>query len=109
MLSAKVVGERRIDLRKRDWIESNKHKRWIGFNEYCAYLHSRIDIVPTGGFKILVNYNPHYCAHFAGNPSYRPTFRSKWFISLIGALGSFIMMFQMAPLYALFAVVFATI
>jgi hypothetical protein len=69
MLSAKVVGERRIDLRKMDWIESKKHKRWIGFNEYCAYLHSRIDIVPTGGLKMLFNYDPHYCAHFTGNPS----------------------------------------
>jgi len=69
MLSAKVVGERRIDLRKMDWIESKKHKRWIGFNEYCAYLHSRIDIVPTGGLKMLFNYDPHYCRNFAGNPS----------------------------------------
>jgi len=69
MLSAKVVGERRIDLRKMDWIESNKNKRWIGFNEYCAYLHSRIDIVPTSGLKMLFNYDPHYCRHFAGNTS----------------------------------------
>ncbi|NOR67980.1 MAG: hypothetical protein GQ528_11555, partial [Woeseiaceae bacterium] len=69
MLSAKVVGERRIDLRKMDWIESNKNKQWIGFNEYCAYLHSRIEIVPTSGLKILFNYDPHYCAHFAGSPS----------------------------------------
>jgi hypothetical protein len=69
MLSAKVVGERRINLRKMDWIESNKNKRWIGFNEYCAYLHSRIDIVPTSGLKMLFNFNPHYCRHFAENPS----------------------------------------
>jgi len=69
MLSAKVVGERRIDLRKRDWIESNKHKRWIGFNEYCAYLHSKIEVIPARGLKMLFNYNPHYCAHFVRNPS----------------------------------------
>jgi len=41
--------------------------------------------------------------HFAGNPSYRPTFRSKWYLSLIGAVGSFVMMFQMAPMYAFIA------
>jgi hypothetical protein len=69
MLSAKVVGERRIDLRKMDWIESNKNKRWIGFNEYCAYLHSRIEVIPAGGLKMLFNYDPHYCRHFAKNPS----------------------------------------
>ncbi|MBW7992128.1 MAG: hypothetical protein FVQ84_19230 [Planctomycetes bacterium] len=69
MLSAKVVGERRIDLRKMGWIESNKNKRWIGFNEYCAYLHSRIEVIPAGGLKILFNYDPHYCRHFTRNPS----------------------------------------
>jgi hypothetical protein len=69
LLSAKVVGERRIDLRARDWIESNKNKRWMGFNEYCAYLHSQIDIIPTRGLKMRFNYNSHYCRHFARNPS----------------------------------------
>lgn len=69
MLSAKVVGERRIDLRKMDWIESNKNKRWIGFNEYCAYLHTRIEIIPAGGLNMLFDYDPHYCGHFAKNPS----------------------------------------
>jgi amino acid transporter len=44
-----------------------------------------------------------FLEHFAGNPSYRPTFRSKWYLSLIGAIGCFVMMFQMAPIYALFA------
>jgi hypothetical protein len=75
LLSAKVVGERRIDLRARDWIESNKNKRWMGFNEYCAYLHSKIDIIPVRGLKIFFNYDPHYCGHFAGNPS-------KWTLEL---------------------------
>ena len=36
--------------------------------------------------------------HFAGNPSYRPTFRSKWYLSLMGALACFIMMFQFRSL-----------
>lgn len=45
-----------------------------------------------------------FLEHFAGNPSYRPTFRSKWYISIIGAIGSFVMMFQMAPVYAVIAV-----
>jgi len=43
--------------------------------------------------------------HFAARPSYRPTFRSKWYLSLLGALMSVFLMFQMDPLYALVAVV----
>ncbi|MFQ5422062.1 MAG: amino acid permease, partial [Anaerolineae bacterium] len=46
-----------------------------------------------------------FLEHFAGNPSYRPTFRSKWYLSLIGAIASFVMMFQMAPVYAFLALV----
>ncbi|MCP5117272.1 MAG: amino acid permease, partial [bacterium] len=41
--------------------------------------------------------------HFAGNPSYRPTFRSHWYISAFGGVMCFMMMFQMQPGYALFA------
>lgn len=39
--------------------------------------------------------------HFAADPSYRPSFRSRWYMSLIGALGCFILMFQMNPLYSI--------
>ena len=43
--------------------------------------------------------------HFAGNPSYRPTFRSKWYLSLLGALASFFMMYKMQPVYAVLAII----
>ncbi|MFC1551993.1 amino acid permease [Candidatus Latescibacterota bacterium] len=43
--------------------------------------------------------------HFAGNPSYRPTFRSKWYFSLVGAVASIYMMFKMQPLYASLAII----
>ncbi|MBD3288325.1 amino acid permease, partial [candidate division KSB1 bacterium] len=46
-----------------------------------------------------------FLEHFAGNTSYRPTFRSKWYLSLIGALACFVMMFQMAPVYAILATI----
>jgi len=42
-----------------------------------------------------------FLEHFAGNPSYRPTFKAKWYISLIGAILCFGMMFQFSPFYAL--------
>lgn len=50
-----------------------------------------------------------FLEHFAGNPSYRPTFRTKWYLSLIGAVASFFMMFQMQPFYALLAIVFMSV
>jgi amino acid transporter len=42
---------------------------------------------------------------FAARPSYRPSFRSKWYVSLLGAVTSFLLMFQMDPLYAVVAIV----
>lgn len=42
-----------------------------------------------------------FLEHFAGNPSYRPSFRSKWYLSLAGSILCFVMMFQMSVVYAL--------
>ena len=28
-----------------------------------------------------------FLEHFAARPSYRPTFRSRWYLSLLGAVG----------------------
>ena len=44
-----------------------------------------------------------FLEYFAGNPSYRPTFRSRWYISLIGAVMCVLMMIQMSAVYALLA------
>jgi len=41
-----------------------------------------------------------FLEHFAARPGYRPSFRSKWYVSLFGALASLMLMFQMDPLYA---------
>jgi hypothetical protein len=67
--AAHVVGERRIDLRSRRWIEFRKHKRWIGFDEYCAYLHSTVDATTRDGLRVVFEYDPHYCRRFAERPS----------------------------------------
>lgn len=42
-----------------------------------------------------------FLEHFAARPSYRPSFRSKWYVSLLGAVMCLFLMFQMDPLYAL--------
>jgi amino acid transporter len=42
-----------------------------------------------------------FLQHFAADPSYRPTFRSRWFISLFGAIACFGLMFFMNAGYAI--------
>lgn len=46
-----------------------------------------------------------FLEHFAANPSYRPAFRTRWYLSLFGAIMCFLMMLQMSPLYAVLAIV----
>lgn len=42
--------------------------------------------------------------HFGASPSYRPTFRSHWVLSLIGFVFSVYLMFKMDSLYAILAI-----
>jgi len=42
--------------------------------------------------------------HFAADPSYRPSFRSRWYISLVGAVACVWLMFKMSPFYAALAI-----
>ena len=46
-----------------------------------------------------------FLEHFAARPSYRPTFHSRWYLSLLGAVGCLLLMFQMDPAYALAAII----
>jgi amino acid transporter len=41
-----------------------------------------------------------FLEHFAARPSYRPSFRSKWYLSLIGAVMCLVLMLQMDLLFA---------
>jgi len=47
-----------------------------------------------------------FLQHFAADPSYRPTFRSRWYLSLFGAVACFGLMFFMNAAYAFFALLF---
>lgn len=42
--------------------------------------------------------------HFGAEPSYRPTFKSRWYISLTGFLVCFLLMFQISIPYALLSI-----
>jgi len=50
-----------------------------------------------------------FLEHFAARPSYRPSFRSKWYLSFWGAILCLLLMFQMDPVYAVLAIVVMTI
>lgn len=43
--------------------------------------------------------------HFAADPAYRPDFKSKWYISLLGFILTNYLMFKMDPVYALASMV----
>ncbi len=49
-----------------------------------------------------------FLEHFAARPSYRPTFRSKWYLSLLGALACLLLMLQMDLGYALLSLLTMT-
>jgi len=70
----------------------------MGSVDFVAQIISMFFMITYGSLCLV-----SFLEHFAGNPSYRPSFRSKWYLSLIGAVACFIMMFQMAPMYAIFS------
>ena len=46
-----------------------------------------------------------FLEHFAGNPSYRPTFHSRWYLSLVGTVMCGLMMIQINVLYAFLSII----
>ncbi len=47
-----------------------------------------------------------FLQHFSADPAYRPSFKSKWYISLTGAIMCIYLMFKMNPAYAFASVIF---
>lgn len=68
----------------------------IGSIEFVAQIISMFFMVTYGAICLV-----SLLEHFAADPSYRPTFRSRWYISLVGTALSFWLMFQMNAPYAL--------
>ena len=50
-----------------------------------------------------------FLEHFAARPSYRPSFRSKWWVSLFGATACLVLMLQMDLVFAAMAIGFMLI
>ena len=73
----------------------------MGNIDFVAQIISMFFMVTYGALCTI-----SFLEHFAGNPSYRPTFRSRWYFSLLGAVACMVMMFWMDVLYAILALVF---
>jgi amino acid transporter len=72
----------------------------LGALDTVAEIISMFFMVTYGSLCLISFLN-----HFAADPSYRPRFKSKWFVSLFGALACFGLMFFMNPIYAFVAIV----
>ena len=70
----------------------------IGELDFVAEIISMFFMMTYGTLNLI-----SFLQHFSADPSYRPTFRSRWFISLFGAIACFGLMFFMNPAYAIFA------
>ncbi len=71
----------------------------IGDINFVAEIISMFFMVTYGAICLI-----SFLEHFAADPAYRPTFRSRWYISLIGAVMSFWVMFKMNTAYALLSI-----
>ena len=57
-------------------------------NEFCAFLHSRVDIVSDRGLELRVAYDAHYCRHFARHPSQWTLQLSERYLKRLGPRAS---------------------
>ncbi len=72
----------------------------LGDINFVAQIISMFFMITYGSLCLI-----SFLEHFAGNPSYRPTFRSRWYISLLGAAMCIFLMFQMNTPYAIVSIV----
>ncbi len=70
----------------------------IGGLDFVAEIISMFFMVTYGSLCLI-----SFLQHFAADPAYRPTFRSRWYVSLFGALACFGLIFIMNAAYALLA------
>ena len=71
----------------------------VGNVDLVATLISMFFMVTYGSLCAI-----SFLEHFAARPSYRPSFRSRWYISLLGAIMCFLLMFQISLWYATIAI-----
>ena len=72
---------------------------FIGDINFVARIISMFFMVTYGSICLI-----SFLEHFSGDPSYRPVFKSRWYISLMGALLSVWLMFKMDTLFAFLSI-----
>ena len=72
----------------------------IGDINFVAQIISMFFMVTYGAICLI-----SFLEHFAADPSYRPTFKSKWYLSFIGGVFSIWLMFKMNAPYAILSIV----
>lgn len=70
----------------------------LGDVDFVARLISMFFMVTYGALCTI-----SFLEHFAANPDYRPSFRTRWYLSLLGALTCGLVMFLMDPVFAFLA------
>ena len=68
----------------------------VGGIDFIAQILSMFFMVTYGALCTI-----SFLEYFAGNPSYRPTFHSRWYISLLGAVMCVLMSIQMSLMFSL--------
>ena len=71
----------------------------IGELDFIAQILTMFFMVTYGALCAV-----SFLEHFASNPSYRPTFHSRWYLSLLGTVMCGLMMFQISVLYAFISI-----
>ena len=71
----------------------------IGELNIIAQILTMFFLVTYGALCIV-----SFLEHFAGNPSYRPTFHSRWYVSLLGTAMCGLMMIQIDVFYAFLSI-----
>lgn len=73
---------------------------FIGGVNFVAQIISMFFMVTYGSICLI-----SFLYHFGADPSYRPVFKSRWYLSLAGFICCAWLMFKMQPTYALLAFV----
>jgi hypothetical protein len=73
----------------------------MGDVDFVARIISMIFMLTYGAICLI-----SVMEHFAADPSYRPAFRSRWYISFVGFTACLWFMFEMSPGYATLAILF---
>ncbi len=71
----------------------------IGDVDFVAEIISMFFMVTYGAICTI-----SFLEHFAADPAYRPSFKSRWYFSLLGAVLCVWLMFKMNPTYAIISI-----